>query len=109
MNVVYGGKSKALTLQPLSEDSQNQYIAPILPTRPGKYTVVLSGIIGTTAANAAVQPEEVETADSLQFPLADPSGQTSGLNLPVVLAAAALLVGLAALGISVISLRKNRR
>jgi hypothetical protein len=109
INVVYAGESKALTLQPLNKNSQNQYIAPILPTRPGKYTVVLSGIIGTTAANSAVQPEEVETADSLQFPLADPSGQTSGLNLSAGIAAAAMLIGMAALIISVISLRKNRR
>jgi hypothetical protein len=113
VSLVYGGQSKALTLQPLSEDSQNQFIAPILPTRPGKYTVALSGSIGTTPANAAVQPEEVLTADSLQFPLAtDPpgsAGQTGGPDLAVGLAGAALVVGLAALGTALFNLRRSRR
>jgi hypothetical protein len=68
VEVVYGGDSKFLTLQPLSEDSLNQYIAPILPTRAGTFTLRLSGTLGAVPVQADVQPEEVQTADVLQFP-----------------------------------------
>ena len=44
--VSYGGETKDLTLEPLSEDAVNQYIAPILPTVAGQYTVQLRGQVG---------------------------------------------------------------
>ena len=46
--VTYGGETKDLSLEPLSEDSANQYIAPILPTVAGQYTVQLRGQIDST-------------------------------------------------------------
>src|SRR5258706_2700586 len=74
VSVTYGGESKTLELQPLSEDATNQYIAPILPTIPGQYSVHLSGKLGDTDVNADVQPEEVASTDKLAFPAA-PGGQ----------------------------------
>jgi hypothetical protein len=107
--VVYGGETRTLELQPLSEESQNEYIASILPTRPGKYTVRLSGTLGAAAASAEVEPEEVLMAENLQFPQAgNPLNAPQENNLPVWLAAAALLVSLLALGFTVFNARKNR-
>jgi len=67
--VSYGGQSKTLTLQPLGEDTPGQFIAPILPTILGQYTLTFGGKLGDTEVNnVEVEPEEVETAEALQFP-----------------------------------------
>src|SRR5205809_3273599 len=42
IEVTYGGETKALTLQPLGEDTPGQFIAPLTPTRAGQFTVRLS-------------------------------------------------------------------
>ena len=108
--VVYGGQSKTLELQPLSEDSVNQYTAAILPAIPGKYTVRLSGTIGADSASADVQPEEVQAADVLLFPKpASANGQATDGNLSTWVAGAALLLGAAALLLSVLNWLKTRR
>ena len=104
VNVSYGGETKPLSLQPLSEDSQGQYIAPIIPTRPGIYTIQLSGTLGSSPVQAEVEPEEVDTAGSLQFPA---PGKTNP-NLPLALGVGALLVSLAALATALIGPRRNR-
>ncbi len=108
VSVTYGGESKTLELQPLSEDATNQYIAPILPTIPGQYSVHLSGKLGDTDVNADVQPEEVASTDKLAFPAA-PGGQgqrgggfggaggfNGGFRLSDWLAGAALVLGVLA-------------
>jgi len=76
VQVVFGPETKALTLQPLGENTPGQYIAPLTPTRPGTYTIHLGGSIGATAFNTDVKPEEVQTADVVQFPVAA-AGQAS--------------------------------
>ena len=86
IQAVYGGQTKALALQPLGENTPGQFIAPMTPMRPGKYTIHLGGSIGSTAFNTDVVPEEVMTADVVQFPsdtsqaagAAGSSGNTSG-------------------------------
>jgi hypothetical protein len=111
VNVTYGGETKPLTIQPLSEDAKNQYIAPILPTIPGEYTVQLRGKIGDTDVNLDVQPEEVAAADTLAFPSAPAAGQRGaggGLRLGDWIAIGALVIALAALVLGVIALRKTR-
>src|SRR5262245_47054464 len=50
--VSYGGQRKPLTFQPLGEDTPGQFMAPILPTIPGEYEIILSGSIGDTAVDA---------------------------------------------------------
>jgi hypothetical protein len=107
VNISYGGQTKALTLQPFSEDAKNQYIAPILPAIPGQYTVQLRGQIGDgTNVNLDVQPEEVAAADTLAFPSAQSGGSNSGLGLSAWLAGGALLVALAALVLGIVAVRK---
>src|SRR6266508_5996851 len=83
VNISYGGQSKTLTLQPLGEDTPGQFIAPILPTVPGQYTINLGGKLSDTDVKVDVQPEEVQPADTLQFPSvtsADQSAELATLN-----------------------------
>ena len=110
VEVSYGGQTKTLTLQPLSEDSKNQYVAPILPAVAGKYTVKLSGMLGTTAISNSVEPEEVQAADVLSFPsaAAEKPAQASGLGLSAWLAIAAFIVGLAGLVLGFLAFQRTR-
>ena len=104
----YGGQSKTLTLQPLGEDTPGQFVAPILPTVPGEYTVNLGGKLGETEVKVDVQPEEVQAADVLQFPSVSSANQSADLALMNWLIYLSLLIGLIALVLGVMSLRKSR-
>jgi hypothetical protein len=109
VGVSYGGQSKTLTLEPLGEDTPGQFVAPILPTVPGQYTVILGGKLGeTTFVDAQVEPEEVATADTIQFPALADSGQSAELGMMNWLIYVSLLVGLIALVLGVMGLRKPR-
>lgn len=107
VNVNYGGETKTLTLQPLSEDATNQYIAPILPLVAGQYTVQLRGQLDTTDISSDVQPEEVVPSDTLAFPnspAAQP--QNGGLNSNSWLSVIGLIAGLSALVLAFLAYRK---
>ena len=107
VTVSYGGQNKTLTLQPLGEDTPGQFVAPILPTIPGQYTVNLGGKLGNTDVKADVQPEEVQSADVLQFPsvaASDQSANTGRMNWLIYIS---LLIGLVALVLGVMALRKS--
>lgn len=111
VTVSYGGQNKTLTLQPLGEDTPGQFIAPILPTVPGQYTVNLGGKLGNTDVKADVQPEEVQAADVLQFPSAASAAsgeQGATLGMMNWLLYLSLLIGLIALVLGVMALRKSR-
>jgi hypothetical protein len=110
VEVSYGGQTKTLTLQPLSEDSKNQYVAPILPSVAGKYTIKLSGMLGKTTISNSVEPEEVQGADVLTFPNPSANGasQNKSLSLGTWLAIAALIVGLAGLVLGFLAFQKSR-
>ena len=117
VTVSYGGQNKALTLQPLGEDTPGQFVAPILPTIPGQYTIKLGGTLGNAAVSAEVEPEEVQPADTLQFPSvasaastanaasADQSAILATMNWLIYIS---LLIGLIALVLGVMALRKAR-
>lgn len=109
--VSYGGQNKTLTLQPLGEDTPGQFVAPILPTIPGQFTISLGGKLGNTDVKADVQPEEVQPADVLQFPsVASDAAANLSTELGVMnwLIYVSLLIGLIALVLSVMALRKSR-
>ena len=106
--ISYGGQSKTLTLEPLGEDTPGQFVAPILPTVPGKYTITFSGQLGDTPVDADVEPEEVAPADTLQFPSVESSVQSAELGMMNWLLYLSLLVGLIALVLAVMALRKAR-
>jgi hypothetical protein len=111
VTVSYGGQNKTLTLQPLGEDTPGQFVAPILPTVPGQYTVSLGGKLGETDVKVDVEPEEVEAADVLQFPSAasgESGEQGATLGMMNWLLYLSLLIGLIALVLGVMALRKSR-
>ncbi len=106
VTVSYGGQSKELTLQPPGEETPGQFAAPILPTVAGEYTLKLGGTLGETAVDAEVHPEEVQPADTLQFPAVDVSDQSTNAGVTNWLIYLSLLIGLIALGLGVTALRK---
>jgi hypothetical protein len=108
VTVSYGGQNKPLTLQPLGDDTPGQFVAPILPTVPGQYTVKLGGTLGDTAVDTEVEPEEVQAADVLQFPSAASAEQSANLGMMNWLIYLSLLIGLIALVLGVMALRKSR-
>lgn len=103
--ISYGGESKTLTLQPLGEDTPGQFVAPVLPTLPGEYEVIFGGTLGETAVDAETHVEEVEPADTLQFPSIESAGQSAGADWLVWLS---ILIGLIGVGLGVTALRKPR-
>ncbi len=111
VTVSYGGQDKTLTLQPLGEDTPGQFIAPILPTVAGQYTLKLGGSLGDTAVATQVDPEEVQPADALAFPSvasAESAQQSVDLGMMNWLIYLSLMVGLIALVLGVMGLRKPR-
>jgi hypothetical protein len=111
VTISYGGQDKTLTLQPLGEDTPGQFIAPILPTVAGQYTIKLGGTLGDTVAKAEVEPEEVQPADTLEFPSgASGASAQQGADLGVInwLIYLSLLIGLVALVLGIMALRKSR-
>jgi hypothetical protein len=108
VTVSYGGQNKTLNLQPLGEDTPGQFVAPILPTVPGQYTVSLGGKLGDTDVKVDVEPEEVEAADVLQFPSAASGEPGANLGMLNWLLYLSLLIGLIALVLGVMALRKSR-
>ena len=108
VTVSYGGQSKTLTLQPQGEDTPGQFMAPILTTLPGQYTVTLGGKLDDTDINAEAEPEEVLPADTLQFPNTAGAEQNTNLGMMNWLIYLSLLIGLIALVLAMMTLRKTR-
>jgi len=108
VTVSYGGHNKTLTLQPLGEDTPGQFVAPILPTVPGEYTVILGGALGDTAIDAQTHVEEVQPATTLAFPVVDSSQPSADLGVMNWLIYLSLLIGMIALILGVMALRKSR-
>jgi len=108
VTISYGGQDKPLTLQPLGEDTPGQFVAPILPTVAGEYSVILGGMLGDTAVDAETHVEEVQTADTLQFPSVASAEQSADLGAINWLIYLSLLIALIALVLGVMALRKPR-
>ena len=107
VTISYGGQNKILTLQPLGEDTPGQFVAPILPTVPGEYTVILGGKLGNTAADAETHVEEVQPANTLQFPSVNSEQQSIDLGVMNWLIYLSLLIGMIALVLGVMALRSK--
>ena len=107
--ISYGDQTKTLTLEPLDEHSPGQFTAPLVPTIPGQYTVYFGGKIAeTTFVDVFVEPEEVQRADTLQFPTVDPAQQTMDSGMVNWLLYLSLLIGMIALVLAVMALRRAR-
>ncbi len=74
-----GGKTTKLKLRPVTEpepgheeSGPGHYLADIVITRPGIYTLTMKGSIEGTQVNEVFTLEEVRGLNELQFPEADP-------------------------------------
>jgi hypothetical protein len=108
VTVSYGGQEKQLTLQPLGEDTPGQFAAPLIPAVPGEYTIKLGGSLGNTAVDTSVQPEEVGSADTLQFPNVATFEASENSGMASWLVYLSLLIGVIALVVGVLALRRQR-
>ena len=108
VTISYGGQSRELTLEPRGEDTPGEYEAILLPTVPGQYTIALGGQLGDTAVEAEVEPHEVGSADAVQFPSVESSVQSADLGMMNWLIYLSLMIGLIALVLGVMALRKPR-
>jgi hypothetical protein len=110
VTISYGGQEKTLTLEPVDEHSPGQFMAPLVPTVPGQYTVMFGGRLAETTFNDVhVEPEEVQPADTLEFPRVDSTQQQSiAFGTTELLAMAGLVSGLAGLILSLLNMRKSR-
>lgn len=68
VSINYGGINKKLNFLP-SEESVGQYLADIIPSNLGTYSLNLKGAIGTQSINNDILIEEVEDAKKLTFPI----------------------------------------
>ena len=75
VSINYGGINKKLNFLP-SEESVGQYLADIIPSSLGTYSLNLKGTIGTQNINNDIQIEEVEDAKKLTFPIVSESSNS---------------------------------
>ena len=109
LTISYGGQQKALTLEPVDEHSSGQYMAPILPTVAGEYSVIFGGTLGDTAVEAETHVEEVQPADTLAFPAVDSAQpETTNFGMTEWLAIAGFVSGVAGLILSLLNMRKSK-
>jgi hypothetical protein len=109
MTISYGGQDKTLTLEPQDEHSPGEFMAPVLPTVAGEYSVRFGGSLGDTAVEAETHVEEVQPADTLAFPIVDSAArEPSNFGITGWLALAGFVSGVAGLILSLVNLRKNR-
>lgn len=69
--LIYAGQTFRSNLNPST--IPGQYTVEIFPTVRGQYSVRLFGAIGETEVDEIVEPEEVFSADRIQFPEPEPS------------------------------------
>ena len=105
-SITVGGRKRDLQLNPLDENNPGRYVADLIPTVRGVYTLLLNGYLGTDRVNVAIDMDEVGDLTPVQFP--EPSAST--LELQRRLAAAegglrrARIVAYVALAMSGLSL-----
>jgi hypothetical protein len=68
ISINYGGLGKELTFVP-SEESAGLYLADIIPSQLGTYSLNLKGAIGKQSVNNDIQIEDIEDANKITFPV----------------------------------------
>lgn len=87
------------------------YTFDVIPTRPGVYSVRLSGTLGSTPVDETVTLHEVGPASTLAFPTADPTttelrAQLDAMQIQWILAMVLAAGGLVAAGVALVSRRR---
>ena len=65
--IKFGGISKTLDVN--TDSNPGHYSSKIIPTKTGSYIISLSGMVDNTSIDIEIPIEDVETSDSLDFPL----------------------------------------
>ncbi|HSF50268.1 MAG TPA: hypothetical protein VLA74_05850, partial [Nitrososphaeraceae archaeon] len=68
ISINYGGLSKELTFVP-SEESAGLYLADMIPSQLGTYSLNLKGAIGKQSVNNDIQIEDIEDVNKITFPI----------------------------------------
>ena len=79
ISINYGGINKKLNFIP-SEESAGLYLADIIPSKLGTYSLNLKGAIGTQSINNDIQIEEVEDTKKLTFPISEDSSSLENIG-----------------------------
>lgn len=74
-DIKFGGLTKSLDFQP-SEESAAVYIAEIIPTSIGSYSLVFGGQVENQNISATVPIEDVEDTSKLEFPRSGTGGSS---------------------------------
>jgi hypothetical protein len=109
LELVYGGQSTALTLQPAEGGLAGQYVAPFTPERAGQYTLRITGTLkgeaGDTEVNEEVQPEEVTPNPNTSTSTETQTGGLDTTTIVVIVVIAGLLIA-AVIGAFMLTRRK---
>ena len=79
ISINYGGINKKLNFIP-SEESAGLYLADLIPSKLGTYSLNLKGAIGTQSINNDIQIEEVEDTKKLTFPISEDSSSLENIG-----------------------------
>jgi hypothetical protein len=71
--VKFGTITKPLDFLP-SSSVNGQYVASLVPTQPGTYSLAMSGTIEDQPVNADIPLDEVQSIDTVSFPIIGTSG-----------------------------------
>ena len=116
LTILYAGHSFIGNLSPTG--TPGVYAAEIYPTVRGQYTVQLTGMIGDTAVDEQLEPEEVLSANVLQFPEAQPDlldlqnsvdDLDSRLQTAYILAIVGTVFGVVGIGIALFALFRRQK
>ena len=80
ISINYGGLDKKLDFIP-SEESPGIYLADIIPSQLGSYSLNLTGTIGTQTINNNIPIEDIEDTKKLTFPLVTENSDTNLQNI----------------------------
>jgi hypothetical protein len=122
--IMSGPASSVQALSP-QEDRPGWYTFPIIPTIAGSYSVRIQGDLDGTSINVTVALDDVQASSTVEFPVPNPtpsqlqgndnamSSQISSLESQVALAtgiaAVAVVLGLAGIGVGVLLGRRSRK
>lgn len=116
VSVLYAGRTFIGNLSPTG--TPGVYHAEIWPTVRGQYVVQLSGTIGEMAVDELIEPEEVLSANVLQFPESQPEPAQleasvaelqAQLQTAYILAGAGLVLGGLGVAVAVVSLLRSSK
>src|SRR5262249_53096269 len=74
----YGTVTKQLEFLP-SGTTDGQYLAPIIPTKEGTYTVVIRGTVQGQTIDTSINLDDVASADTINFPPTGGSSSSDGV------------------------------